>query len=455
MSFYKTSIFCDRILTLGTRHPAVFIGTLIATSTLAIASPVLAEENVYESDLIEVSVALDAKMALVTQNNAWFGEDVANIGVETDSWAEFSAEPQLKVSLPNIFGGELYGAVSVVGSKTFGESADGIGAGLDDPGEVTLEKFYAGWKREFDNGNFIELVGGNFDYQIGTGFLIIDGGSDGGDRGAFYLGPRSAARSSGLIRTKVEDLLVEAFYLQKNPRRNSLDGSLAGVNLEYDVTESIKFGATYLRVMDVDGGQLGPIAEELSTYDFRANIGLTEAFTLSGEYAFQRGEGFFQGEGWYIQAANRFESLPLSPTLTYRYASVSGDDPATADFEGFEPLAYGFTDYGQWYQGEITGNWIFANSNQNTHLVKLAAPVSPAVTVTGAWLNISIDEPAALGIADDSFGNEFNIFADWEVNDNLFLSASAAIMLPGKAAKQFTGGDDSWAHFLLFASFSF
>ncbi len=451
----KTGVFCNQILVLGERRSAVFIGSLIAASSLATTTPAFAEEKIYESDTIEVSVALDAKMALVTQKNAWFGEDVANIGVETDSWAEFSAEPQLKVSLPNIFGGELYGAVSVVGSKTFGESADGIGAGLDDPGEVTLEKFYAGWKREFADGNFVELIGGNFNYQIGTGFLIIDGGNDGGDRGAFYLGPRSAARRSGLIRTKVEDLLVEAFYLQNNPRRDSVEGTLAGVNMEYDFTDKIKLGATYIRVVDVDGGQLGSVAEELSTYDFRASIGLTETFTLSGEYAFQRGQDFFQGEGWYIQAENRFKSLPLSPTLTYRYASVSGDDPATAAYEKFEPLAYGFTDYGQWYQGEIVGNWIFDNSNQNTHLIKLAAPVASAVTVTGAWLNISIDEPADLGITDDDFGDEFNIFVDWEVNDNLFLSASAALTLPGEAAKQFTGGNDNWAHFLLFASFSF
>jgi hypothetical protein len=143
------------------------------------------------------------------------------------------------------------------------------------------------------------------------------------------------------------------------------------------------------------------------------------------------------------------------PTFSYRYAVVTGDDQQTSDFEGFEPLAYGFSDYETWYQGEIAGNWVFANTNLDTHLLKNTLSFSPSLSMTTAYLDLSLNEPAALGIESDDFGNEVNVFLDWEASDNLFISASYAILWPGDGAEQFTGGDKTWSHFMLYASYSY
>ncbi len=429
------------------------IAVLCAWFGLASMKVAHAQMALYKENRFEISVGLDATSVLFSQNNPWFGEAAANIGAETGEWGEFAVSPGLYFTIDSTFGGQVFGGISGVGTKTYDESADGIAVGSDDPGKITLEEAFLGWRRDFSEETSIELTGGNFDYEIGSGFLVKDGGSDGGNRGGFYLGARSAFYRSGLVRFTVGNLLTEAFYLVNNPRRGGIEGAIAGVNLEYDFSGRAKIGATYIDVVDVDDPQVGPVGEKLRTYDFRAEATPLENLTLSGEYAFQNGAGLFEGKGWWLQPSYSLDDAPLKPTLAYRYAVVTGDDPNTADSEEFKPLAYGFTDYAQWYQGEITGNWIFGNTNQRTHLVKGSISPIESITLTAVWLNIKLDKPGALGVASDNLGNEFDVFLDWQVNDLLFLSAAMAILSPGNGAKQFTGGADTWSHFMLYASF--
>ena len=431
------------------------LGAHLAIPLAALAAPAAAQEVVHETDELRIEAGFDAASVVFVQNNAWFGESEANIGVESEVWSEFAIEPQLYVTIKNVLGGELSGGISAVASQTYGESADGFAAGINDPGAVTLEKLYIGWKSDLGEDDFVQVLAGNFDYQIGTGFLIRDGGRDGGDRGGFYLGARSASRGSVLARVQKDNLLVEGFWLGNNSGPRGVQAHVGGVNAEYAFSDRTSIGLTYIEVGHFDDPVIADVAEQLKTYDIRASVGLTDQLTLSGEYALQHGADYYRGNGWYAQAAYEFTNLPLAPMLTYRYAVVTGDDPNSPENEEFIPLAYGFTDYAQWYQGELTGNWIFGNSNQKTHMVKGAASLSEAVTLTGTWLNFTLDDPRQLGIQDDDFGNEFDVIVDWAATDRLFLSAAAAVLIPGTAAEQFTGGDQTWVHFMLYASVSF
>ena len=429
---------------------------LLGVATISIlAIPAAAQINLYDSEDVAIDVGLDAATAAFAQSNPWFGEPEANIGVDTNSWAEFAIEPQLYLTLKNVLGGEVSAGISGVATKTYGESADGFAAGIDDPGKATLEKLYVGWKTDLGGDDFFEIVGGDFDYEIGTGFLIKDGGRDGGDRGGFYLGARSASRSSGLVRLQKGELLLEGFWLGNNPGRGGIKAHVGGVNAEYDVAERASIGATYIEVAHFDDPVTANTAEELKTYDVRAAVNVTDRFTLSGEYALQDGASFYEGNGWYLQGDYALEDLRFEPTLTYRYAVVTGDDPTTPQNEEFVPLAYGFTDYGQWYQGEITGNWIFGNSNQKTHMIKGSATLTDSVSVTASWLNFTLDEPGQIGVSDEAFGDEIDVFLDWQATDRLFLSAVAAVMIPGDGAEQFTGGDKTWSHIIFYASVAF
>ena len=416
---------------------------------------VAAQTTVYETEEFSLDVGLDAAAVVFIQNNPWFGEAEANIGVDTDGWTEFAIEPQLYLTVPQVLGGELTAGVSVVGTKTIGESAEGLGVGFDNPSAATIEKLYLGWRGDLGQGTVLDLKAGDFDYQIGTGFLIKDGGRDGGDRGGFYLGARTASRGSVLAQISNGGFTFETFWLGNNPGRSGVRAHVGGANVEYSLSDRTSVGLTYIQVGHFDDAIAANTVEELKTYDVRVSVGLAEGLTLSGEYARQSGAETYDGLGWYVQGDYLFDKVPLEPTLTYRYAVVSGDDPRTVKNEGFVPLAYGFTDYGQWYQGEITGNWIFANSNQKTHMVKAAASLSERLSLSGSWINFTLDEPGQLGVLDEDFGNEFNLFVDWQATEELFLSVAGAIMVPSDGARQFTGGDRTWSHVMLYASVSF
>ncbi|MBL4838568.1 MAG: hypothetical protein JKY34_13415 [Kordiimonadaceae bacterium] len=409
----------------------------------------------FKSDVGEIKFNLEGTSAVFTQSNSWFGRDIENIGVESNGWSEFALTPKMTFSLNNVFGGTLYGGLSGVGTKTFGESADGLAVGFDDPSAFTLEEAYGGWRMDFQDGDFLEVQGGNFNYQIGNGFLALDGGNDGGDRGGFYLGARTAFRTSALARWKTGNLLVEGFYLENNPRRDAVSGALAGTNIEYDFGDWLKIGGTYLNLVDVDDDAAIAATTDLVTYDFRADLTPFDGFKLSGEYATQSGDDTFEGVGWWARADLTFQHLPMEPSLAYRYSVVTGDDPDTVEFEGFQPLAYGFDDYQTWYQGEIAGNWLFANTNMKTHLIQGAASLTGKLSLTASWLNFEIDEPAALGITNEKFGNEVDIFLDYQVNDNLFVSGVFANFFPNEGAEEFSGGDKTWSHFMFYLNVSY
>ncbi len=66
-----------------------------------------------------------------------------------------------------------------------------------------------------------------------------------------------------------------------------------------------------------------------------------------------------------------FSDTAWSPWIAYRYATFSGDEADTAINENFNSIAYGYTDYGQWYQGEISGNYPLGNGNLKSSQFRL------------------------------------------------------------------------------------
>src|SRR5262249_54894054 len=92
--------------------------------------------------------------------------------------------------------------------------------------------------------------------------------------------------------------------------------------------------------------------------------------------------GLSDANGWYAAPAYKFSRLPWAPQLFYRYASFSGGGT-----HGFDPLFAGLSDWGTWFQGEVLGEFVLANSNLNSNQVRLK--LTPAEPLT---LNVIYDE---------------------------------------------------------------
>ena len=130
----------------------------------------------------------------------------------------------------------------------------------------------------------------------------------------------------------------------------------------------------------------------------------------------------------------------------------SGDDPTTAtEDEAFDPLQYGFEDWETWYIGEVWGEYVHFNSNLDAHQVFLWAYPYENLRAGAVFINFQVDETDTGGfysVSDEDMGNEFNLIADWSVNDNMAISAVYAAFFPGGGAEDLFGGTDQTWHVL-------
>jgi hypothetical protein len=142
--------------------------------------------------------------------------------------------------------------------------------------------------------------------------------------------------------------------------------------------------------------------------------------------------------------------LPWTPSLSYRFSHLTGDDPATSSFERFDPLFTGGLSY--WLQG-ITINKALAPTNRSTHRIRLNVNPRPALNLTLDWFLHVADElnniganPALSTLASRELGQEFQFVKRWAISRNLYFVGVASVALPGEAIDAATGGEaDPWA----------
>ena len=429
--------------------------TLLSSASLFTPSAALAEYELYNRDGTKLTANADLAVVGFLNNNSWFGQSEPFLGEDTDSWLELGFEPQLSLEAP-LGKGTFFGKLSAVFTDTFGDDASGLTIGADDTHDASIEQGHIGWRMSdlfpgLEDDTFSITIGRQ-DYVIGTGLLIADGGGDGGDRGGWYLGMRKAFKNSAIARIASKELLAEAFYLENQPRSGGIEGDVAGGNLEYHFGDTLTLGGTYL-LADANIAD----ADELDVYSGRARWMPLTGLTLSGEYAYQKSDQI-KADGWYAQAAYEAKDVSWSPVFSYRYATFTGDDPNTTDRnENFRSIAYGYTDYGSWYQGEITGNYPLGNNNLTSHLLRAKMQPSEKVTLNLTYYNFTLDHPSALdsGVTSDDWGDEVDFIVDWQATDKVYVIGVVGVLFPGKAAEQWVGGNDNWLYSMLYASYAF
>ena len=79
-----------------------------------------------------------------------------------------------------------------------------------------------------------------------------------------------------------------------------------------------------------------------------------------------------------------------------------------------------------------------------------------AVTLNVVYYNFTLDENNIFGdpVSSDEWGDELDVSVDWEIDDHLYLIGVVAILSPGEAAKQWTGGDEDWVYNMLYLSYA-
>lgn len=373
-------------------------------------------------------------------------------------WREAAITPGLEANFGLGNTSTFYGRVSAVGAYTWGVDAVGSNVGSGDVYDWRIEDSYIGWR----SGNIISSLDkdaldisiGRQKYQVGTGFLFWRASSNGGDRGAAWMTARKAADLAGIIRLKTGSFSSAVVYIapDDNPDSNT---RLSGVTLDYDMGKAGLIGGGFYNIFHSDIAS----RDGMSIFDLRADLkpfSKLPQLQLQGEFAYEDNGDTQNAIGWYGEAGYRFENFSWSPYLGYRYAFFEGDNPNTTRNEEFDPLCYGVSDWGTWFQGEIL-SVVLPNHNVESHTIRLQFQPDDALRMILLYFYFRLDDPQNLDskVTDKDFAQEVDLIFDWSATNYLSFSGVAAVSIPEKGAKQYTAGDDNWWHFMLYAKLHF
>lgn len=361
----------------------------------------------------------------------------------------------------------VYGAINVLSSGTWGDG-DAGGFSTGDERDTDLEDVYAGFKSgnllPFLSHNGLDVSLGSQHFVIGNGFLIngdslnlgegLNGDGFDFDRGgAYWLAARKAFDKTALARIGGDTGLRSDLFWIESDNKAQADTELTGINLEY-VSPQGTFGLTHLKGLDVNkpyAQALGLTArdgQDTTSLRYQGNAGVAPLF-LSAEFVTQdQGDASRKdADAWYMEAGWSFEQQPWSPSVNIRYSTFDED---------FDPLFFGFNrGYGTWFQGEVAANYAGPfNSDTDVLHLGVKAYTAPTVAVGALFFDFS-DTARGSGSLDSQ---ELDLYAEWAVNDHLFLSPLIGFFKPEKRAadggSQFQDNDlNTYAQIIAVISF--
>jgi hypothetical protein len=420
----------------------------------------------YRDERSLVTSVIGGGLGLYSDSNPWFGRPslfngrnplAGNLPGNRATWNEGYLEygQAAAIQLGNV---PLYLYGMLTGMTTWSLGQDIF---RDDARSITgIERGYAGLLYvDPQSGDHVNLSAGRQTFTLNDGFLInmVKGSANAGPRGASYLGPRLANDFSVLFSTGIDDWTFRAFYIDPNELgRLESDSTFLGANLRYDLTSNLSVDATYIGIPESKSSYANPYGVILPREGLRTAAGhvlMRNALDVPGlwgeaELAHQSHEQFDMS-AWagYGLVGYRANDWPLLPSLSYRYARFSGDDPNTRRYERFDPLLS--TGLGIWLQGLNFGK-VTSNSNLETHRVQANVNPQPGLNFTLDWHVLRTPErynaggnPALTMLKSSDIGQEFTLSARWSITRTVFFQSFVSVAVPGRALRDI-GADRPW-----------
>jgi hypothetical protein len=357
----------------------------------------------------------------------------------SDNWFEGFIKPALSGSIA-LGKSELYGKVSGVGERTYAAPPTLVG---ESASSFKQEDLYVGWrsgKSLSGTENLLDLTVGRTQYTIGHGFLVWDGGGEGGSRGGFWSNARKAWQFAAIGRLQPKHQKIEGFYLDRDEVPENDTGSrLAGMNYEYSPAEKSTFGVSYIKAFAHKN--ILPDRDGMNVFNARAYtapIPKLPDLSFEFEYAYEKNGDILKSTAWTALGAYQLSNVAWKPKFSYRYASFDGNDPNTPENESFDPLFLGFYDWGAWWQGEIAGEYFLSNSNNTSHQARIHMSPTDSLGwgVMAYWFRLPQPASFGSGATSSNVAFEFDSYADWKINKNFTLSLVGAYANPQKAVEQ-------------------
>jgi hypothetical protein len=455
----------------GVGAPAVAIvagsepGSVIVVVTATLARMVTAGGDtarpafpvVYRSDSALLRVPLSGGHGVYTDHNPWFASPATFTGRSpialdppgrgSTTWTEHQVEYGLAGAVRiGQARATAFGEVTALVSSAAGQDL----FRSDSRTRHAVEKRYAGvaWVDRARQRS-VKLSAGRQNWQLYGGFLFsrFAAGSNAGPSPGLYLSPRTTYQSTRLLDARWGSTRLEGFDLDPSELEGRDSGSrYLGWNLRHAEPERWELGYTRYQVPEsrariaLASGASVP-RQGQRTWAIRGalrNLAGIAGFDVVSEYAQQDHRDVpWDARAWYAQAGWRWQDLPWRPSLTYRYASFSGDNPRTPAQEAFDaPLSSGLD---EWVQG-VSFKKVVTNTNLDTHRLRLNLGRDPRLNYTFDWFQLDANQPTPSGA--DRYGREFNAAVRWAVSERLFFLGVAGIAWPGEVIRERTGGTE-------------
>lgn len=424
----------------------------------------------YENDRAILRTIIGAGLGGYSDVNAWFGRpDLFNrrnplagrLPGRSSAWNEGYLELGVggaaQLGDSNLYG---FGAVTGMFSWTLGQDIFRD----DNRSFLDFEKAYAGalYVSPENRKNHLKFSVGRQTYTLNDGFLVnaVRGSTNAGERGGLYLGPRLTNDFSVLAQGTYDRWNYAAFFIDPNEVESlESDSTFLGANLRYNFSDRFSADTTFITIPHSKSRFSTPSGvsiprEGLNTV--AGHVKWTGAFEtpglwLEGELAHQ----FHPGEdvsafAYYGTVGYLIKEMSWTPSLSYRYAYFSGDDPNTPRYERFDPLLS--TGLGIWLQGVSFGK-ITTNSNLETHRIQLNVAPDERLNLTFDYyllrapeLNNLGSNPALSTLSSHDLGQELSLSARWSATKSLYVQALVSHAIPGTALRDI-GADRNWTTF--------
>lgn len=338
-----------------------------------------------------------------------------------------------------------------------------------------VEDAFVGISGGFGNWNggrlLYNLSYGRQQFSIGQGFIIRNTASNGDNRGALQLNPRWAADYLFLGSLSYNRFLVQLFQL--SPDELPIIDSrtvIRGINTEWGDGNAYQLGFSFLQIPHSNFKYYTPQGDQysregLQVYNIRyygnRPPGVAGLFYKT-EFAYERNSNFpmaaFAGYG---EAGWSFAQTRLRPTVSYRFAYFSGDNPNTKRYERWDPLLSG-GNAEEWVLGANHFK-VVQNSNLMAHRIQLSLRPSRKIELVPQLFyfqavsknNIG-GNPALSELAHKPYGYEVNMTGKYFYSRNWYFHGHVAYTIPGSGVQSALNHDAKpWLSVMAFARFSF
>ena len=283
---------------------------------------------------------------------------------------------------------------------------------------------------------------------VGSGFFFCGIGGNGAGRGGLYIWPRTGGRKLASAQFGWNDYRLEAHYAEPNEVNQIFSASkLLVLNIERTPATPWSWGLTYVRALD------SRFIYVLPNYDLRHRKGLnafnprvarvpapgTSGWVLKLEGGYQNNSSFpMRAYTIAPEGGWSFGNRKWSPTVTFRYARFSGDDPKTNVYSMWDPL-YGGMDFDRWLPS-LLFRYFQYNYNLQSYRVMNSLMPRPGWRVVNIFTNFNAINHYNFPFAvsewkDKHLGVAYETFVERSIGRQVYSRIMFGALWPGQGVR--------------------